>query len=63
MQTQATDFTKTYYDVERRTTNHPDTFTSGDVLWDTRERAEQEAERLRKWWPPLLEARVVEWKS
>ncbi len=52
-----------YYDVEVRTTNHPDTFTSQGVMWDSRERADQEGKRLESTWSPLLEWRVVAYGS
>ncbi len=51
-----------HYEIEQRTTNHPDTFEPTDVLYQTIESAQAEIER-RKTWTPFIEGRIVNFKT
>lgn len=51
------------YEILMKTTNHPASYVSQGVLWETRERAQQEADRLTAHWKPLIDYRIVEFDA
>lgn len=48
-----------YFEIQVRSTNHPDTFEPNGTLYTTKVAANAEIKRLRTYWRPFLAAKVT----